>query len=122
MAEDVSGGAQSPAEEKAARTPAQRKIDSQLLQALGRRRGESRGVPAAPAELRLDAKGRALVDISADVTPRLIAKIRRRGGALVSQSESHKTVRARVRLEKLEALAALKEVRFIMPAAGATTN
>ena len=119
MAEEVLLGAQSPAADKAARTPAQRKIDSQLLQALSRRRGESGGLPS---ELRLDAKGRALVDISADVTPRLISKIRRLGGAVVSQHEAHKTVRARVRLEKLEALAALKEVRFIMPAAEATTN
>ena len=42
---------------KRARTPAQRKIDTQLLYALKQRRGETRGVPSAPVELDLDERG-----------------------------------------------------------------
>lgn len=104
------------------RTPEQKKIDSQLLYALMQRRGETSGVPAEPVRLDLDVKGRALVDVSGDVSARLLAKIRKLGGEVISKSETYHNVRARLSLEKLEELAGLKEVRFIAPAAKAMTN
>ena len=107
---------------KRARTPAQKKIDSQLLYALKQRRGETRGVPTAPVDVKLDGRGRALVDITAIVTPRLLAKLAKRGAEVVSSSEKYHTVRARVALEGLEALAGLKEVRYISPAGTAATH
>jgi hypothetical protein len=107
-----------PAQQK----PAQQKIDSQLLYALKQKRGEKRGVPTEPIKLNRDAKGRVLVDITARTSPRLLSKIRKLGGVVVSQSETYHTVRARLSLEKLEALAGLEEVRFIMPAAEAMNS
>src|SRR5947207_15257786 len=59
--------------EKETRTPAQRKINSQLLYEIYRRRGEAsrKGVPPGPTGVDIDARGRALVDVRAEVTPAL---------------------------------------------------
>ena len=107
---------------KRSRTPAQKKIDTQLLYALMQKRGETRGVPSAPVELDLDGRGRALVDISAVVTPRLVSKIAKLGAEVISSSERYHTIRARLALERLEAVAGLREVRYISPAAKAMTH
>lgn len=104
-------------DEKASRTAAQKKIDSQLLYALKQKRGETEGVPTEPIDIEVDQKGRALVDISANVTPHVESQIRKLGGAIVSSDERYHTIRARLALEKLDALAGLKDVRFIAPAA-----
>jgi hypothetical protein len=114
--------AQTPPDEKESRTPAQRKLDSQLLYALYERRGESgrRGTPKSDVEV--DERGRVLVDIRARVSKGLLTRVRRLGGEVVSSSESYHTVMAKFPLERLEALAARADVRFIAPAAKATTN
>jgi hypothetical protein len=112
------------AREKRERTPAQRKIDSQLLQAIYRKRGEAeaKGVPGGEPAVRYDDEGRALVSVRARPVARVMAKIVRLGGVVISHSERYDDIRAALPLEKLEALAALKEVRAIMPAEEATTN
>ena len=112
------------AREKRARTPAQRKIDSQLLYALYRRRGEAeaRGVPTENLRVKFDEKGRAIVSIRARVTRSLLARIKRLGGEVISSSEEYKDIQAHMPLEKLEELAALKDVSAIMPADEAMTN
>jgi hypothetical protein len=107
---------------KRARTGAQKKIDSQLLYALKQKRGETYGVPTAPVEVKLDECGRALVDISAIVTPRLVAAVSKLGAEVVTSSEKYHVIRARLALEKLEAVAGLKEVRYISPTATAATH
>lgn len=107
---------------KRKRTSAQKKIDTQLLYALMQKRGETRGVPSAPVELDLDGRGRALVDISAVVTPRLISKVAKLGAEVVSSSERYHTIRARLALERLEAVAGLREVRYISSAAKGMTH
>jgi hypothetical protein len=110
--------------EKAARTPAQRKIDSQLLYALYRERGESeaKGVPSGALLVKFDATRRALVTIRARVTTDLLASIKTLGGEVVSSSERDHDIRAYVPLAKLEELAASKAVSAIAPAEEATTN
>jgi hypothetical protein len=107
---------------KGSRRDEQQKIDSQLLYALKQKRGETLGVPSEPIKLDLDAKGRALVDISGKVSPRLTLRIRKLGGIVVSKFEAYDTVRARLALEKLEALARMDHVRFIMPAVQPMNN
>ncbi|HJZ82254.1 MAG TPA: hypothetical protein VKD91_17975 [Pyrinomonadaceae bacterium] len=116
------GDNQTVQDEKASRTAAQKKIDSQLLYALKQQRGETKGVPTEPIDIELDQKGRALVDITANVTPQVESQIRKLGGAIVSQDERYHTIRARLTLAKLEALAGLKDVRFIAPAAQPVFN
>jgi hypothetical protein len=116
--------AQPPAAgEKEQRTPAQQKINSQLLYEIYRVRGEAvrKGVPPGSTGVKIDGRGRALVDIRVDPTPALQNKIRRAGGIVLSSSARDRSVIARVPLRKLETLAADPAVRFIEPAADATT-
>ena len=111
-------------QEKESRTPEQQKIDSQLLYALYQARGESmaRGTPAEPIPLRRDAKGRVLVDVRAIVTSTVLKRIAALGGKIISTSPRDHSVLAYLKLEKLETLARLDDVRFISPAPEATTQ
>jgi hypothetical protein len=115
--------AQPPAGEKSERTPAQQKIGSALLFEIYRARGEAerKGVPPGDTGVRIDDHQRALVDVRAPVTPALHRTIRRLGGVIQSSSAPHQSTIARIPLLKLETLAADSAVRFIEPAAEATT-
>lgn len=113
-----------PIQEKRTRTAAQKKIDSQLLYAIYRQRGEAeaKGIPAGELGVKYDEKGRAIISIRARVTKTLLAKIKSLGGKVISSFECYYDIQAHLPLEKLEELASLKDVRAIMPAAEATTN
>ena len=113
-----------PAGEKERRTAAQQKINSQILYEIYRLRGEAErnAVPPGPTGVKIDARGRALVDIRADPTPALQNSIRHAGGVVLSTSVRGRSIIARVPLLKLETLAADPAVRFIEPAAEATTG
>jgi hypothetical protein len=115
-------GHQTPSE-KEARTATQRKINSQLLYEIYRHRGEAKrkGVPPGETGVKIDTRGRALVDVRADVTAGLLARIRARGGTIVSTSREYHSIIARVPLLELERLAANRTVLFIEPAAEAMT-
>jgi hypothetical protein len=115
-------GAPAPSD-KEQRSVAAQKIDSQLLHALYARRGESaaRGTPTETT-VEVDAHGRTLIDVRAEVTPQLEQRVRALGGTIVSTSETHRTILARFPLTKLEELASLQDVRFVQPAARAVTN
>jgi hypothetical protein len=110
--------------EKAARTPAQQKINSQLLYEIYKRRGEAekKQVPPETTGVRIGADGRALVDIRADVSDSLLRAIVHIGGRIVATSAPDRSVIARVPVLRLETLAADPAVRFIEPAAEATTH
>jgi len=105
-----------------ARTPAQQKINAQILYEIDRARGKV-AKETAPLEtgVRIDAQRRALVDVRAPVTAALQRTIRRLGGVVLSTSPAHESTIARVPLLKLETLAADPTVKFIEPAAEATT-
>jgi hypothetical protein len=109
--------------EKEARTPAQQKIDSQLLFEIYRKRGQAaaKQVPPGPTGVRIDARGRALVDIRAIVTPALVERVKKSGAAVLSTSVEHHSIIARVPLLQLERLAGESAVRAISPAAEAVT-
>ena len=109
--------------EKTSRTPAQQKIDSQLLYEIYRLRGEAdrKGVPPGPTGVNIDEHRRALVDLRAPVTAGLQKTIRRLGGAVLSVSPRDESILARMPLLHLERLAAEPAVRFIGPAAEAVT-
>lgn len=112
------------AQEKGNRTPAQKKIDSQLLYAIYRKRGEAKakGVPSGELRVKYDDKGRAIISIRARVTKTVLSRIKSLGGEVISSSETYNDILAHLSLEKLEKLAALQDVRAIMPADEATTN
>jgi hypothetical protein len=116
--------ANSAFQEKEHRTPAQQKIDSQLLYAIYQARGEAaaRGTPTEEIPLRKDDRGRVLVDVRVPVTQALLKRITRLGGRIVETSARHQSVLAYLKLEKLETLAGLKDVKSISPAAEAVTQ
>jgi uncharacterized repeat protein (TIGR01451 family) len=111
-------------EEKDSRTPAQKKIDSQLLYRIKQKRGEriAPGVESFATGVREAADGSALLDIRARVTPEILEAIRKAGGEVISSHEQFGAIRARLPMEALEQLAGLDEIKFIRPADEAMTN
>lgn len=111
-------------QEKAARTPAQRKVSSQLLHALR----QSRGEPAAPGVgplrtgVSADARGLVLLDVTAEVTAGLLDYVRGEGGEIVASHPRFSALRARFPLARVEALAARADVRVVAPAVPARTR
>jgi len=110
--------------EKEWRTPAQQKIDSQLLYAIYRMRGEAaaKGVPSEEIPLRKDRKSRVLVDIRSVISPKLLALVKKSGGNVLSKSQKDHSLIAYLPLDKLERIARLKEVEFISQPSEATTH
>jgi hypothetical protein len=111
-------------DEKESRTPAQKKIDSQLLYAIYQMRGEAeaKGVPTEPIVLRKDHKDRVLVDIRSEVTRKLISLVKRSGGNILSTSQKDHSLIAYLPLNQLEKIAELKQVRFISQPSEAVTH
>jgi len=109
--------------EKDARTPAQRKINSQLLYEIYRHRKEGLppGVPAGETRVKIDAKQRALVDVRATLTSALTIKLRTLGATIVSTSATYRSTIAWIPLSALERLAADPAVLAIEPAPDAAT-
>ena len=102
--------------QKAQRTPAQRKLSSQLLDMVGSRQpqasegGAHRRDSDKPTLAKL-----VTVDIRADVTPALLAHIRALGGTVINSVPKYRAIRAQLPLNALERLAALDAVRTIRP-------
>src|SRR4051794_31263580 len=99
-------GARVQSSEKESRTPAQRKINSQLLYEIYRLQGTAarKQVPPGPTIVRIDAKKRALVDVRSVVTPALRKKILAAGSAIVSSSTELHSIVAWIPLLQLERL------------------
>ncbi len=104
--------------EKAVRTPAQQKINSQLLYELKMHRGEAiaPGVKTLRTGVKVEADGTTLVDIKAEVTEEVLARIEALGGKVMSSFPQYQAIRARIPLDQIEALAEMQEVIFIRPA------
>ncbi len=102
-------------QEKAARTPAQRKMDSNLVHA---RRRQLTGVASAAAprlqsDVRFEPDGLVLVDITATVTDDLLAFIGTSGGHIINSFAQYSTILASVPLPAIESVAARPDVRFV---------
>ncbi len=109
--------------EKAQRTPAQRKVSSDLLHAARIGRGETIG-GAAPGLSAVDVApdGTVTVDLRADVSPDVLERIDLLGGSVINSVPRYDAVRARIPLAALESLAELDAVRSIRPADEAFTR
>jgi subtilisin family serine protease len=103
-------------QEKRARTPAQRKIESRLLFAVYKQRTDPRlaQVPRLRT-LAPETDGRMLVDIDLETggLKRVMRRLRAIGAEIVSHSTRARTIRARVALTAIEALAGSRDVRRI---------
>lgn len=107
--------------DKESRTPAQQKIDSQLLYQARMDRGEAiaANVPTLETDLKVE-DGKVTVDITATVTDRLLADLRAKGAEILSAKGSG--IRANVATQNLEAIAALDSIKFIQPKQEAMTS
>src|SRR5262249_42606638 len=104
--------------DKRKRTPAQQKIDSNLLWRIKEMRREPIAttiVQSLRTEVALDVAGLTNVDISADVSDALLGQIRALGGKVESVFPQYHTIRARIPLMQAERIAALTDVVFIQP-------
>jgi hypothetical protein len=105
--------------EKAARSPAERKIHSGLLylsrEAAGR--PAVTGVPGLKSRMTLDADGRVTVDITAVPNPDLLSAITKAGGTVLYQSTRWKSIRASLPPAALVGIAGRADVKFIRKAA-----
>jgi hypothetical protein len=104
-------------------TPAQKKIDSQLLQEI-RRRADPAYEPGTPpiGRVRVDAKARALVDVRVEVTPAILGRVAELGGAVRSSSVVYRSVVAWLPFSQIETLADEQAVIAIGPSAEPVTN
>ena len=107
--------------EKQSRTPAERKISSQLLQAAREATGRPmvEGVQLKPANVNADSTGSVLMDINAIITANLLGRIKALGGKIIYSSEKFHSLRAQVNLSAVKTIAGYAEVKFIKPAAKA---
>ena len=108
--------------QKAQRTSAQRKVSSQLLDAAGGTQPPADGAARRRAPDPGVADELVTVDIRADVTPAVLARIRALGGTVLSSLPKYRAIRARLPLAAVEKLATLDAVQFIRPADEAITN
>lgn len=117
-------GNPNPMNEKESRTAAQRKLDSHIVLALKKSRGEAPfdKPTSLDPDLAVEADGRVLVELDATVTGALLARIESTGGKVIASFEASHAIRALVSLTQIEALAGRTDVKFISPAAQATTN
>ena len=106
---------QSLIEQKLKRTPAQQKLDSNLLTAARLARGEqvSANAPSLQPDVKIEADGRVMVDIDATVTEELLEQIKAGGGDVVTSFPKYGAIRARVSLSRVETLAGLASVRQV---------
>ena len=121
---------------KAQRTPAQRKVSSQLLDAIGSPQlpegqeggGEEPQPPARSGPRRPAATDGVAefefvtVDIRADVTPEVLGRIRALGGTVINSVPKYRAIRAQLPLVAVQPLAALSAVQSIRPADEAVTH
>ncbi|HKX27725.1 MAG TPA: proprotein convertase P-domain-containing protein [Blastocatellia bacterium] len=115
--------------EKQSRTPAQRKIGSQLLYAIKAQRGEAmtsgglvRSLRSGQETAKTAERGPVNVDIRAELSKELAEVIGKLGGEVLNVSLANGSMRARLPLSTLEELAALPAVKSIRPAATAVTH
>ena len=112
------------AADKATRTPAQQKMDSQLIYAERANRNQAivQGAPNLKVDVKIQPGNLVLVDIDALVSTALLQEIVRVGGQVVSSFPSEKSIRAFLPLGAIETLAARPDVSFIKRAIEAQTN
>ena len=101
--------------EKEARSPIQRKIDSQLLATMRMRRGDwtERGLPAIKTNVEVSNRGDVVVHVTTSKNQPVLEEIRRLGGKVLSEFAQYHSLIANVSLQDLESVAKIPEVRFI---------
>lgn len=111
-------------QDKAQRTPAQRKIDSNILYTMRMLRGQ----PAAPGiryldtGVELDQQNDVVVDIVANVTDQLLQQVTAAGGQVLYTNRKLRSIRAIIPPGQIESIASSPDVIFIWPKQEAMTR
>jgi hypothetical protein len=108
--------------EKELRTDVQKKIDSQLIYQSKMDQGQpvADNVTTLQTDVDVDTQGKTTVDITATVTNEVLASLQANGAEILSARGN--SIRALVPLERIEAIAALEEVKFVQPKQDAMTT
>jgi hypothetical protein len=109
--------------EKESRTGAQRKMDSRLIYALKTRRGEmiAQGIRTLETDVQYSAQGKVTLDLKARVSDALLNQIKAYGAEVVSYAPEYNSVRIRVGIDQIEAIAALPGMIYVQPKQEAMT-
>lgn len=123
LSDSVLNQMRSLTEAKRGRSLEQRKIDSNLLAAIKMNRGEAiaANVPDLQPDVKLEANGKVLVDMTAMVTDALLEQLKAAGAEDILAFRQYDAIRARLPLAQLESLAASKNIRAISRAVEAQT-
>ena len=105
------------ATDKAARTPAQKKVSSQLIFASRMNRGLPvvPGVQSIQTGVAVDARGTTVVDIRARVDDALLETIRGLGGSVLEYHVQYRSIRASLPLGALETATRIRVRCLIIP-------
>src|SRR5215510_11771325 len=116
---DISPGAMAQIEalmkEKESREGWQRKMDSQLIYELKMRRGLmiAEGVRTLETNVLYNGQGEVSLDLNAVVSDSLLNRLKTYGAYVVNSVPEHNSIRIRLGIDKIEAIAALPEVIYI---------
>lgn len=111
-------------QDKASRTPAQRKIDSNIIYTMRMLAGQSAapGVPYLYTGVDLDEKDNIVVDMVANVTDELLQRLADAGAQVLYTNRALRSIRATIPPAQIEGIAALPDVIFISPKQGSMTS
>jgi hypothetical protein len=124
MSERARNQIQALMREKATRSPGRRKMDSQLIFSMKMQRGEriAEGVDTLLVEIPRTTAGAAIVDITANVGPELLQRLRQAGARILGAYPESHSVRAEIDLNALDAIAEFPEIYYIQPMQEAITT
>ncbi len=115
---------QSLEQEKDSRTPAQQKIDSNVLYTIRMLQGKpaAPGIPYLYTGVDLDENNNLVVDITAYITDQLLQQLKSAGAEVLYSNAELRSIRAIVPPGQIEGIAASPDVIFIWPKQEAITN
>lgn len=102
-------------DEKASRTPAQKKIESGILYAfkMQNEQGFAVKLPSFQTGVKADTRGKIKVDIEANVSSQLLSDLKALGAEIIFSSERFRSIVANIPLNKVEQIAGLKAILHI---------
>jgi hypothetical protein len=111
-------------QDKAARTPAQKKIDSNLIYTMRMMAGmpAAPGVPFLYTGVDLDANNNMVVDMVANVTDQLLRQLTAAGAQVLYTNVKLRSIRAIIPPGQIEGIASSPDVIFISPKQGSATH
>jgi len=110
-------------QDKASRTPAQQKIDSNVLYTVRMLAGQpaAAGIPALNTGVDVDDADNLIVDIMANVSDQLLKKLNATGALIWYSNAQFHSIRAVVPSNQIETIASWSDVLFIGPKAESIT-